>query len=121
MMIHITRIKGETLMTDTKTTETTSPPAEEKQTIAQKVEGLQSEKTRLVGELNDMTEGKVKTDAQERINVIDRKLRWYAGRAGEAKKAATPRPTRAKVTKPAKVVQEAPVEKSEVPSSANES
>lgn len=93
--------------------ETTQPvaeapaQAEPKQTIAQKVEGLQAEKTRKTTEMNAMPEGDGKSALQAEIAVIDRKLRWYAGRSGEAKAPKAARPSGEKRTRASKKAQPA--------------
>jgi hypothetical protein len=86
--------------TPTSTTEPVAA-AEPKQTIPQKVEALQARKTMATTEMNAAPEGTAKTALQDEIAVIDRKLRWYAGRSGEAKATAgkTPRPTKARASK----------------------
>lgn len=85
-------------------TQTTAPmapaKAEERETIAQKVENLQARKTQATSEMN--AEGATdaqKTAIQEEIAVIDRKLRWYAGRSGEGKAAKAGRPSKSGSTK----------------------
>lgn len=102
-------------MTNATTAPVTTPKAEEiKQTIPQKVEALQAEKTRLTSDMANMPEGADKVAVQERITVIDRKLRWYAGRSSEGKAVKAVRPTKApKAEKKAKVAK--PAEPTPVP------
>lgn len=108
---------GEEKMTETATS--TAPAAPEKQTISQKVVGLQTEKTALAASLNGMPEGAEKSAVQERISVIDRKLRWYAGRSGSASKPVKEaRPSKSRSKKaPAPAAPSAPA----TASAANES
>lgn len=97
-------------------------PAEEKLTIAQKVEALQARKTLATQEMNAAPEGAGKTALAEEIAVIDRKLRWYAGRSGEAKPAKAPKASRPKAAKSSKGAS-APAAETPAPaaSAANES
>lgn len=105
-------------------TTSTVAPVEPKATIGQKVNELQAEKTRLTSEMNEMPEGAPKVAAQDRIAIIDRKLRWYAGRSEGTKQVAVKaaRPSKAaKEPKAAKVAKSAPVAAQPVASAANES
>lgn len=96
---------------------TTTAPAVEKESIGQKVEKLQARKTLATTEMNAAPEGSDKTGLQQEIAVIDRKLRWYAGRASEGKAVSkTTRPStkaegrkRGKSTAPATAAPAAPV------------
>lgn len=77
------------MATETSTTAPATETAEVKPSIPQKVEALNADKTRLTSELTAATDENAKKGLQEQIAVIDRKLRWYAGRSGEGKKVAT--------------------------------
>lgn len=92
------------------------PENQERETIGQKTEKLTSEKNRLMTELNEAPEEN-KAPIQEQIAVIERKLRWYAGRSGEGK---AQRPSKGRKSKaPAS---EAPAQTPEpVASTGNES
>jgi hypothetical protein len=83
-----------TNMTETNTSAASTAVAEPL-TIKQKVDSLQVEKGQLTEQLNTVAEDQ-KASVQDRINVIDRKLRWYAGRSKEGTPA---RPTQAKTAK----------------------
>lgn len=102
----------------------TEPVAAPKQTVAEKVNALNEEKTALTANLNSIPEAE-KASVQERIATIDRKLRWYAGRSGEAKVRPTPAPKAPKEpkAKKAKAVEPAAPEAPlvPVPPAANES
>lgn len=108
-------------MTDQTTTAPTTPE-EPKLTIAQKVEALQARKTLATQEMNAAPEGDVKNTLAQEIAVIDRKLRWYAGRSGEgkAKPATASRPSR-KAAKPAPAASTPAVASAPTTGSANES
>lgn len=82
-------------MAEQTSTAPAAKPEEPKQTIAQKVEGLQARKTLATTEMNAAPEGEAKTALQQEIAVIDRKLRWYAGRSGEGKAPKAARPSKA--------------------------
>jgi hypothetical protein len=90
---------------DTQTSTTPAAAVEEKQSIPQKVDALNAAKTVLVSELNHGQTSEARKQAvQQEITVIDRKLRWYAGRSGGSKavRPSQPKAPRARGTKAAK-------------------
>jgi hypothetical protein len=115
-------LKRTGIMAEQTTTAPAAAPAEEKQTIAQKVEALQTRKTNATTEMNAAPEGEAKTKLQEEIAVIDRKLRWYAGRSSDGKAKARPSKGESKAKRQAKPAQgQAPAPSAPPPPAANES
>jgi hypothetical protein len=95
-------------------TETTEP-TEIKQTIAQKVEALNARKTELVASMSGLEDGPEKIANADEIAVIDRKIRWYAGRSQDAKGSKTDRPTKVAKATTKKKTETQPATSTEAP------
>lgn len=84
--------------TVTETAPVTGAPKAEaiKETVAQKTAALTAEKATKTTQLSGMAaDAPERASTEERIKVIDRKLRWYEGRNGEGKVAKADRPSKA--------------------------
>lgn len=79
-----------------------TPAPEPRKSIGDKTTELAARKNELLGMINSATDGDNKVKMQEEVTIIDRKLRWYAGRSGEGKQVKAPRPTQPKGSRSSK-------------------